>query len=497
MEFLKSNPFPSRSDLLKASHIETFGSNENYKKHMVDKYNSSMIDKYGEDYKTKIFGKKSLEGKINKHGSLENAMLYMGEQIKKGHNNMTLEQKQSRIENIKSTCMRKYGVDNIFKKQDVIDKRNEKIREYHNSDRFKNKINEYKFEIEKFNNRKDIYSWQRLRDELYPHCDDIIRVCMQNLGMIKYKIVGNEKLLYVTLNEFEVLKKYVCSHNEFSATSLAEREISNYIRSICDYEIIENDRNIIKPKELDIFIPSKKVAIEFDGLRYHSEQFNDDKNYHLNKTLACENQGIRLIHIYEDEWNDKREICKSIIASSLGIYERKIFARKCDFRKISTKDYRDFVNENHIQGYSNAKYKFGLFYNNELVQCIGISKSRFCKNEMELIRMCTKLNTQVIGGFSKLMMNQPYEEIISYVDRRLFNGKGYESSSWKIIKYNSPSYYYFNHGKRENRLEYQKHKLKDKLSVYDETLSEHDNMMNNKIYRIYDCGTIKVKFTKK
>ena len=73
-------------------------------------------------------------------------------------------------------------------------------------------------------------------------------------------------------------------------------------------------------------------------------------------------------------------------------------------------------------------------------------------------------------------------------------GKGYESSSWKIIKYNSPSYYYFNHGKRENRLEYQKHKLKDKLSVYDETLSEHDNM-NNKIYRIYDCGTIKVKFT--
>ena len=278
---------------------------------------------------------------------------------------------------------------------------------------------------------------------------------------------------------------------------MAEREISNYIRSICDYEIIENDRNIIKPKELDIFIPSKKVAIEFDGLRYHSEQFNDDKNYHLNKTLACENQGIRLIHIYEDEWNDKREICKSIIASSLGIYERKIFARKCDFRKISTKDYRDFVNENHIQGYSNAKYKFGLFYNNELVQCIGISKSRFCKNEMELIRMCTKLNTQVIGGFSKLMMNQPYEEIISYVDRRLFNGKGYESSSWKIIKYNSPSYYYFNHGKRENRLEYQKHKLKDKLSVYDETLSEHDNMMNNKIYRIYDCGTIKVKFTKK
>lgn len=316
---------------------------------------------------------------------------------------------------------------------------------------------------------------------------DILKACDKNsIEVITYKNVR-----YIHKSDKDKISKIANTFNRSSK----EIELRNWIKSFYKDNVLFDDRKTIRPLELDVYFPKEKVAVEFDGIYYHCELFCD-KNYHLSKTKMCEEKGIRLIHIYEDEWCNKQEICKSIILSALNVYDKKIYARNCKFDVVNNNISREFLKENHIQSCVGGE-SYGLYYKDELVQLITLGKSRFKKNEVELLRMCTKLNTQVIGGFSKLMMNQPYEEIISYVDRRLFNGKGYESSSWKIIKYNSPSYYYFNHGKRENRLEYQKHKLKDKLSVYDETLSEHDNMMNNKIYRIYDCGTIKVKFTKK
>ena len=139
------------------------------------------------------------------------------------------------------------------------------------------------------------------------------------------------------------LEKVVYNH-----TSISEKEISDFIKSICNYEILENDRNIISPKELDVYIPQKNLAIEFDGLYFHSTKFGKDSDYHLGKTLACEEKGIRLIHIFEDEWLFKRQIVESIIKSALGIYKQKIFARNCEVKEIDDKTFRNFCNENHI-----------------------------------------------------------------------------------------------------------------------------------------------------
>ena len=75
-----------------------------------------------------------------------------------------------------------------------------------------------------------------------------------------------------------------------------------------------------------------------------------------------------------------------------------------------------FIYKNHIQGSINRGEYFGLYYENELIQIIQIGKSRFKKEESELLRMATKLNYEVIGGFSKLLKHQPYNEIYSYID---------------------------------------------------------------------------------
>ncbi len=180
-----------------------------------------------------------------------------------------------------------------------------------------------------------------------------------------------------------------------------------------------NNREILNGKELDIYIPSKNVAIEFNGLYWHSDK-QKPFDYHKIKTELCNQKGIRLIHIFEDEWQNNKDIIKSIIKSSLGIYDRKIYARKCEIKELNNKEYKDFLVKNHIQGQINSSLKVGLFYKNELVQVAGFGKSRFKSNELELHRMCTLLNTQVIGGFSKLCkyLNQPF---ISYIDKSKFN----------------------------------------------------------------------------
>lgn len=320
----------------------------------------------------------------------------------------------------------------------------------------------------------------------------VIKICKDN----DIKLITKFAYLWVKKSDYfklkELMKKF---ENTPYCSSYREIEIKNFIKSIYNGNIIENNRQIIKPKELDIYIPSKKVAIEFDGLFWHSTFQRDDldaKTLHYNKTIECEKLGIRLIHIFEDEWINKQEICKSIIASALGIYKRKIFARKCEIKEVPLIIANDFLNNNHLQGSVNGK-SLGLYYNDELVQIITYGKSRFVKDELELYRMCTLLNTQVIGGFSKLMKHLN-SKIISYIDRRLFNGNGYLKSNWKIISYSKPSYYYTKGNKRENRMKYQKHKLKNILKIYDETENEEMNMRNNGYYRIYDCGTIKVEY---
>lgn len=285
---------------------------------------------------------------------------------------------------------------------------------------------------------------------------------------------------------------HCCSHRE--------KEVEDFIKSL-GFSVQSNVRNLIKTKddkikEIDIYIPEKKLAIEFDGVYWHSSKFVYPAA-HLEKTELCDKLGIRLIHILDFYWNTKQDICKNIIKAALGKLEIKIPARKCQIREIDSKIYKDFLTKYHIQGAVNSKIRYGLFYKNELVQCIGLGKSRFKKDETELHRMCTKANTQVLGGFSKLIKHCNQKHIISYIDRYIYNGDGYKKSGWIFTKYTKPSYIYYKNGKLYNRLHFQKHKLSKVLENYDPSKTEFENMDANKYLRIYDCGTIKVEWNAK
>lgn len=279
--------------------------------------------------------------------------------------------------------------------------------------------------------------------------------------------------------------------DKYNGKSIEEQTFTMYIKDVYKGKVIENDRTILNGKELDIYLPDKKLAFEFDGLYWHSDEFKT-ANYHLNKTDECEKQNIQLIHIFEDEWLNKRDIVKSRINGLLGLNER-IFARKCIVKQVETKAANKFLENNHIQGACSAKYKIGLYYNDELVSLMTFGKSRFA-DEFELIRFCNKLNTNVIGGASKLFkhfikMHSEIKTIISYADRRWSVGNLYEKIGFAKQAITKPNYFYVKNFLRENRMKYQKHKLV--AAGYDNDKTESE-IMNDLGYRkIYDCGTIK------
>lgn len=382
----------------------------------------------------------------------------------------TKEVNEKRKSSVKKSNLDKYGVEYVFQREDVI----QSIKD------------------SKFNRQKQFC--------IENNCTSLSElISMYGTGWCQSDLQvdtifdGNTK--YIKNYEVDKIKHYsetfICSHDE--------EYIFNYIRSIYSGTIIQRTRKVISPYELDIYIPEKNLAIEYNGVYWHSINAGMDKKYHLNKTLMCEEKGIRLIHIFQNEWKDHSDICKSIIASALGIYDKKLYARNCNIKEVSLNDSIQFLEENHIQGSVKSEYQLGLYNNNELVQLITIGKSRYKKGEYELLRMCTKANTQVIGGFSKLMKHQPYKEIYSYIDRSKFNGVGYYKSNYEFVSNTAISYYYWSAltGKL-NRLVCQKHKLVKLLGEkFDNSKTESQNMIDAGFYQIYDCGNIKVKYSKK
>lgn len=421
----------------------------------------------------------------------------------------------------KQTNLKKYGVENVFANKDIQKKiketnlqkygvehpaQNEEIRQkavntnlekynvscYTQTKEYKQKADVTRVSnIDAFEKEHNCICYQKLINQ---YGQGWLSLGLPKLSFGRYKFVSNDLL-------GEIQKHY---EETIEQISHVETEIYEYCKGLLpNEEILLQNRQILKDssiedcgKELDIYIPSKHLAIEYNGIYWHSFR---DKNYHLNKTKACEELGIRLIHVWEDLWTIKKDIYKSIIASALGIYERKLYARNCICKEISNSDYEDFLIANHIQGAVKSSLRLGLYYNGELVQVAGWGKSRFKKGDYELHRMCSKLHTQVIGGFSKLIKHSNLNTFISYVDRDIYNGKGYLSCGFNIVGYTTVGYFYKNSNMkapRINRISVQKHKLKSFLKKYDESLTETENMTQNGYLKVYNCGNIIVNYNK-
>lgn len=280
-----------------------------------------------------------------------------------------------------------------------------------------------------------------------------------------------------------------------SGNSQEEDSLFNYIKSIYSGKIHRHDRNIIEPLELDIVLDDLNIAIEYDGLYWHNST-NIKSTYHLLKTNFCNNKGIRLIHIFEDEWNYKRNIVKSRLKHIIcKTNNRKIYARNCIVKEITTNEKNIFLTKYHIQGQDSAKIKYGLFYKNRLVAVMTFVKSRFNKNyEYELCRYATISNFTIIGGAGKLLKyfertHKP-TSLVSYADRRWSNGNLYKCLGFNLLRKSQPNYWYIKGDKRYHRIGFQKNKLSKIFTTFNPSLTEEQNMKLAGYDRIYDCGNL-------
>ena len=282
--------------------------------------------------------------------------------------------------------------------------------------------------------------------------------------------------------------------------SKPENDIFQYMKQIIpDANIIQRDTKLLNRKEIDIYIPDKKLAIEYDGLAWHNTKYNKNKNYHLYKTNECKKQGIQLIHIFEDEWLEKENIVKSMLNNIIGNNISNIPVEKCKIQTVDEKIAMHFLEENHIQGKCSAKYYYGLYNNNELITVAAFNKIRrtnkyndSSNNTWKLVRFCNKINTIIVGAENVLLKKFIKEihpsRIISYADKRWSNGDFNRNLGFTYIDDTEPEYYYVVGSHRENKSKYNKASLIKQ--GYDISKTEFQIMTERGIHRIYDCGTM-------
>jgi hypothetical protein len=445
-----------------------------------------------------------------------------------------------RIERTKATNLKKYDVDSVLKYDKFKEKRNKTIKNKYGVDNiFKDKEvikKTKKTNIEKYGTeyaiQSDIVKEKRKSNNLkkygveYPSQLQSQKDLNINNGKAyfenKLKAKGYLVLNYFQDNTVEIQHpnghifksiRSICN-NRFNTNaelstillpiggskSTGEIEIQNFLlENNITFELC--NRKKLNGLEIDIYVPDYKLGIEFDGLYWHSNIYKDN-DYHLNKTELCEKENIQLLHIFEDEWVNKKEIVKSIIKSKLGIVENKIFARKCIIKEIDAKTSKEFLESNHIQGNLYSKVKIGLFYNDELVSLMTFGKKRICMgnkiridDEYEMLRFCNKLNTTVIGGASKqlnyFIRTYAPKLITTFADRRYSQGNLYKQLGFAFINNTEPNYWYVlkNEIIREHRFNYRKDVLVKNGD--DKAKTEREIMAEKGYLRIYDCGNIK------
>lgn len=407
----------------------------------------------------------------------------IGNKISNSLNNKTIEEKKDILDKVKQTNMKLYGAEYTFSKESSLRSKIEK--------RWNNNFYD------------KLLIW--LKDNSLELLEDYKGVKDKKGNIIYYKfkhlLTSNEFVDHIACGRLPIYH----DPKLVNRISLAEQEISQFIEDNYQGNILTNNRHIIKGLEIDIFLPDLMLAIEFNGLKWHSENNGKDKTYHLYKTEECLKKNINLIHIFEDEWKYKQKIIKSKILNLLGKTPNKIYARKCEIKEVTPINANLFLNANHIQGEDKSKIRLGLYYEDKLVALITLGNYRkitglqYVKDEYELIRYCSLLDTNVVGGFSKLfkafIKTYNPNKVISYADRRFSQGKLYENNNFSFTKNTPPNYWYmkwYNH--REHRFKYRKSELSKLLNTFNPNISEWENMKLNNYDRIWDCGSKKYEW---
>jgi hypothetical protein len=397
------------------------------------------------------------------------------------------------------TSLERYGEKNQFKSENFKEKYKQTnllkwgTEHFRSSDKWRNTFGDS--EVKK---RKDTIFKQFLIDNPQVVDQD------EKHFIIKCDIHGQSKIPKGLFANRKIIKTELCCECNPIESNVSGKEILLFklISELYGGEIIQSYK--INRKEIDIYLPELKIGFEFNGLRWHSELFIEN-DYHIKKTKMCNENGIRLIHIFEDDFDFNRDVVKSIIGNILNTSNR-IYARKTNIKIIKDKNIvKEFLIKNHLQGFVNTNINYGLYYNDELISMMTFMKTRKVLNknqkdgEYELVRFCNKVGVSVVGGASKLFKHfiKDYNPIsvLSYCDISWANGDLYKNLGFELMGVSKPNYHYVINSRRENRINYQKHKLVKK--GYDKNLTEVEIMSELGYYRIFNCGNEKYLYQSK
>lgn len=316
---------------------------------------------------------------------------------------------------------------------------------------------------------------------------------------------------------YEYLARYHAQDLVQYKRSTMEQEMLEFLKQIDpSVVVIHNDRKIIAPKEIDLYLPDYKIGIECNPTITHNSSILDpwgnltDYKYHQRKTDDAEKAGVQLFHIFGYEWTNKREILESMIRNLMGKNADTIYARNLDIRHVPMNEAKEFLNKNHRQGFARSFTQLGLYTKtNELVSLMTFSPVRHTLgksnsfNGWELVRFCSKLNTNVIGGASKLFKhflsdNPDIKNIVSFSDRSHTKGNLYETLGFTEARKSDPSYVWVRLADDAyfSRVACQKRYLPKLLNDSDLDLSrtEREIMISHGYVQVFDSGVIRWEY---
>jgi len=421
-------------------------------------------------------------------------------------------------EKSKQTLLKNWGVDNPNKSKELVDKRVLSFKK--NSDKWQKKIrqtclekygNEHPMKLKEFSDKSKNISRVTKNNNL-------IKIIEDKLDIKKYKLISidydafkrNVNIQCYKGHNFSINREQIYWRNKYkteicticnplnTGISGLEKMMSSFIEDNYDKEILLNNRKLIYPYEIDVYLPELKIGFEFNGLYWHSSE-HKESDYHYKKYKMGLDNDVHLYTIWEDDWLMKEDICKSFILNKIGKTPNKIYARKCQIKIISYIESKEFLDNNHLQGDCKSSIRLGLYYEDKLVSLMTFGKLRLPlggkskEGTYELTRFCNLCYTNVIGGASKLLKyfikNYNPIEVQTYSDNMISNGNLYEKMNFKFSGESRPGYWYVIGGIRSHRFNWRKHNLV-KLG-YDKSKTEEQIMNELGHFRVYGNGNKK------
>ena len=273
--------------------------------------------------------------------------------------------------------------------------------------------------------------------------------------------------------------------------SADEASLRDFVRTLGVTPI--QTRAVISPLQLDCYVSERKFAVELNGLFWHSEFRSSDPERHEHKTQTCKAAGIALLHVFDDEWRDKRSIVESMIRHRLGLTPLRLSARQCEIVELNDAERREFFERCHIDGDApRALSTFGLRHpQHGIVAAMSLrwpfSAGRRARGELEIARWCCALNTSVAGACSRLVstarciaVGLNARALVTYMDRRHGDGRGYLSAGMRHVGSTPPRFWWTDGKRRLGRLTVKADARRG--------LTEKQVAAERGVSRIYCCG---------